>query len=111
MRLPHPQYRSQRRPRTRMLSRLRPLLHYFSRHSDRARRDLAQARGQHVRARSSAIAEFPLDAFVCDEEEGGAGCGSDDGAADAVVDAAETARGPEAGAGLETGFERVEGEE
>lgn len=66
-----------------------------------------------MRARAAAIPVFEgfLHAFVGYEEEGCAGGGADDGAADAVVDSAETAAGPEAGGGLQAGFERVEGEE
>jgi hypothetical protein len=57
------------------------------------------------------LVELLLHALVGDEEQGGAGRGADDGAADAIVDSAEAAAGPEAGGGLEAGFEGVEGEE
>lgn len=64
------------------------------------------------RGRSLAgLVELLLHALVSDEEQGGARRGADDGAADAIVDSAETAGGPEAGGGLEAGFEGVEGEE
>ena len=102
-----------------MLLRLRALLDHFRRHAHRARRDLAQRRGQHVRARRRgrrrrrrpAAVKLFLHALVGDEEEGGAGRGAHDRAADAIVDPAEAARGPEAGGGLQAGFEGVEGEE
>lgn len=58
-----------------------------------------------------AVVELLLHALVGDEEEGGAGRGAHDRAADAIVDSAEAARGPEAGGGLEAGFEGVEGEQ
>ena len=57
------------------------------------------------------VVELFLHSLVGDEEEGCAGRGSHDCAADAIVDPAEAARGPEAGGGLQAGFERVEGEE
>lgn len=64
------------------------------------------------RGRSLAgLVELLLHALVGDEEQGGARGGADDGAADAIVDSAEAAAGPEAGGGLEAGFEGVEGEE
>jgi hypothetical protein len=96
---------------------LRALLDHFRRHAHRARRDLAQRRGQHMRARSrrfaaaGGVVKLLLHALVGDEEERGAGGGAHDGAADAIVDSAEAARGPEAGRGLQAGFEGVEGEE
>ena len=49
--------------------------------------------------------------FVRDEEEGRPGRGPDHGGADARVDAAEAARGGEAGGGLQAGFEGVDGVE
>jgi hypothetical protein len=52
-----------------------------------------------------------LHALVGDEEQGGAGRGAYDCTTDAIVDSAEAAGGPEAGGGLEAGFEGVEGKE
>ena len=49
--------------------------------------------------------------LVAHEEESGAGGGTDQRGADAGVDAAEAARGGEAGGGLEARFERVDGVE
>jgi len=64
-----------------------------------------------MRTRSTSIPKLPLHTFIRNEEERSAWRRSDDCAANAIVDAAEAARGPEAGAGLEAGFEGVEGEE
>ncbi len=109
-------------------------------HADSARSDLAQARGGHVLeglgpgapaladlysapqpqqgkggilvpASLPRARQYVLDALVRAEEEGGAGRGPDDGGPDAAVHAAEAAGREEAGARLETGLERVEGEE
>jgi len=48
--------------------------------------------------------EERFDGLVADEEERCAGGGADEGGADTGVDAAEAARGVEAGGGLEAGF-------
>ena len=52
-----------------------------------------------------------LHAIISDEEQRSARRGADDSGADARVDAAEAAGGPEPGRGLETGFEGIEGKE
>jgi hypothetical protein len=58
-----------------------------------------------------AAEEDALRGVVCDEEERGAGGGSDERGSDAPIYAAETASAEEViWTGLETGFERVEGE-
>lgn len=49
-----------------------------------------------------------LHRFVRDEEQGGARRGADYRRSNAIVYAAEAARGPEAGGRLQTGFEGVE---
>lgn len=57
------------------------------------------------------VVELLLHALVGDEEERRAGRGAHDRAADAIVDSPKAAGGPEAGRGLQAGFEGVEGEE
>lgn len=94
-----------------MLLGLRALLNNFGRHAHRARRNLAQTRRKHVRARRRRISKLLLDALVRDEEQRRAGRGAYDRAADAIVDSAEATGRPEAGGGLQAGFERVEREE
>lgn len=49
--------------------------------------------------------------LIAAEEEGGAGGGTDNGAADTAIDATEAARGKEAARGLQARLERVEGVE
>lgn len=123
------------RPGTRsaVLTSLRTLLDDLRRYAYSARGDLAQARGSHVfegfgpgtatviaiLARPSGILVLALPsrarqqvlhALVCAEEEGGARRGPDEGGPDASIHAAEAAGGEEAGARLEAGLERVEGE-
>jgi hypothetical protein len=105
-----------------MLLGLGALLDDFGRHADGAGGDFAETGGEHV---AGGLAETRIvgvcggrarggggfDAVVDDEEERCARGGADDRGPDAVVDAPEAAGGPEAGRGLEAGFDRVEGEE
>lgn len=53
--------------------------------------------------------QSPLDAVIGDEEERGAGCGARKGGSDAGIYAAETTAAPEAGGGLQSCFQGVEG--
>jgi hypothetical protein len=83
---------------------LRALLDHFRRHANRARRDFAQRRGQHVCACGCCcdslvhgVVELFFHPLVGDEEQGRARRGAYDCAADSIVDSAEAARGPEAG--------------
>ena len=99
-----------------MLLRLRSLLYNLGRHSDRAGCHLAHASSQHVYACSTVCTvllsrELFLDALVRHEEERCSRSRTHDCRADAIVDAAETAGGPEAFGGLETCLESVEREE
>lgn len=55
--------------------------------------------------------EVLLCRLVRDKEQTCAGSGSNYGGANPIVYTAEATRGPEAGGGLEAGFEGVEGEE
>lgn len=98
-------------------ARLRALLDHLGRHAHRARRNLARAGGNHVRERSvEAFVREPLPhgllgRLVGAEKEGRARGRPDNRGADAAVDAREAARGEEAGRRLQTGLERIEGEE
>lgn len=106
-RSPLSQHELQRRRATRKLLRLRPTLDHLGRHSDRTSRDLPHRCAEHVRA----CAIFPnplLHALIADEEERCARGGAYYDAADAGVNSSEAAGGPEAGGGLQAGFERVE---
>lgn len=57
------------------------------------------------------VIKLLLHTLIRDEEERSSRRGADDSAADAIVDSPEAARGPEAGGGLQAGFEGVEGKE
>lgn len=101
-----PQNMHQRTPRRRKLTRLRPLLDHLRRHTHRTRCYFAQARCCHVYERALAlrVAPKPFYAVVGYEEEGCAGGGSDNCAADAPVYTGETAARGEARRGLQARF-------
>jgi hypothetical protein len=124
-RMPLIQDMRERRQRAWMLTRLRALLHNLRRHPHRTRRHFSQTRGQHVHYRLTPTApdllcvrfafgivlylrfrlrKRPFYRVVSYEEEGCAGGGPDNCAADAPVYAIEASTSGETRAGLETRF-------